>query len=172
MIRRREFIAGLGGAAAWPVAARAQQSALPMIGFLRVSLGSPGSSNSPAGAAFLQGLTETGYAPGRNVAFLFRTADSLSLLPKLATDLVERKVAVIVTAGSPYAAVAAKVATSTVPIVFLIGDDPMKYGLVASFNRPGGNLTGVTSLSTDIAGKRLNVLVELGSVDIWVCATD
>jgi putative tryptophan/tyrosine transport system substrate-binding protein len=160
-MRRRDFIAGLGGAAAWPLVARAQQPAMPLVGLLRVGLGSLGSSNSPNVAAFLQGLNETGYAPGRNLAFLIRNADSLSLLSMLATDLVERKAAVIVTSGSPYAAVAAKAATSTIPIVFLITDDPVKYGLVASFSRPGGNLTGVTSLSDDIAGKRLNLLVEL-----------
>jgi putative ABC transport system substrate-binding protein len=106
-MRRREFIAGLGSAVVWPLAARAQQAAIPVIGFLRVGLRSPESSNSPNVAAFLQGLNETGYAPGRNVALLFRTADSLALLPMLATDLVERKPAVIVTSGSPYAAVAA-----------------------------------------------------------------
>jgi putative ABC transport system substrate-binding protein len=161
-MRRREFIAGLGGAVAWPIVARTQQPVMPLVGLLRVGTGrSLGSSNSPNVAAFLQGLNETGYAPGRNMAFLIRNADSLSLLPMLATDLVERKPAVIVTSASAYAALAAKTATSTIPIVFLISDDPVKYGLVASFSRPGGHLTGVTSLSSDIYGKRLNLLVEL-----------
>jgi putative ABC transport system substrate-binding protein len=153
-LQRREFIAALGGAAAWPVAARAQQPTMPVIGFLRLGSGGPS-------AGFRQGLAETGYVPGQNVALQVREANTPSLLPRLSADLVERKVAVIVTSGSPYAAVAAKAATSTIPIVFSIADDPVKYGLVASFNRPGSNATGVSFLSTELSGKRLNLLVEL-----------
>jgi putative ABC transport system substrate-binding protein len=115
----------------------------------------------PISSAFRQGLAEAGYVPDRNVAFELRRADFPSFLPRLAAELVDRKPAVIVTVGSPYAAVAAKAATSTIPIVFLMVDDPMTYGLVASFSRPGGNLTGVTSLTSELAGKRLNLLVEL-----------
>ena len=168
LFRRREFIAGLSGAAAWPLAARAQQPAMPVIGSLQAvqAVGSadpqaPISESSSAGAAFLQGLAEAGYIPRRNVAVEIRRADTLSVLPQLAADLVARKVSVIVTSGSPYAAVAAKAATSTIPIVFFVGGDPTEFGLVASFNRPGGNVTGVTFRTTELAGKRLNLLVEL-----------
>jgi len=160
-IERRLLIAALGGAAAWPLAARAQQ-AIPVIGFLQLGSGLADPNNSRDDIAFRQGLAEAGYVPRQNVAFQFRRADNNpSLLPRLAADLVERKVAVIVTSGSPYAAVAAKAATSTIPIVFFIGDDPVKYGLVASLNRPGSNATGVSFLSTELSGKRLNLLVEL-----------
>jgi ABC-type uncharacterized transport system substrate-binding protein len=160
-LRRREFIATVGGAAVWPLAARAQQAALPVIGFLRAGSADPPSAGS---SAFRQGLAEAGYVFGRNVALEARSADFvLSLLPRYAADLVARKVTVIVATGSPYAAVAAKAATSTIPIVFFIGDDPTKYGLIASYSRPGGNATGVTFLSTELSGKRLNLLVELAS---------
>jgi putative ABC transport system substrate-binding protein len=157
-MRRRDFITFLGGVmAGWPLAARAQQQATPVIGFL--GLGS--TSNAPP-PEFHRGLAEAGYVPGRNLAIEFRWANfQNSLLPRLATDLVRRQVAVIITTGSPYAARAAKDATSTIPIVFLITGDPVKYGLVASFNRPEGNVTGVTLLSTELAGKRLNLLLEL-----------
>jgi putative ABC transport system substrate-binding protein len=159
-LRRREFIAALGGAAAWPLAAYAQQPAMPVIAVL--ALGGPSDPNiPPISSAFRQGLAEAGYVPGRNMAFELRRADFPELLPRLAAELVDRKPAVIVTTGSPYAAVAAKAATSTIPIVFLMVDDPMTYGLVASFSRPGGNLTGVTSLTWELTGKRLNLLIEL-----------
>jgi putative ABC transport system substrate-binding protein len=158
-IGRREFIAALGGAAAWPLVVRAQQPGLPVIGYL--ALGSPG-PNSLYGGPFLQGLAQAGYVPDRNLVIEFRGANfNPSVLPRLAADLVAQKVAVIVTTGSPYAVVAAKAATPTTPIVFMIGDDPLEYALVASINRPGGNVTGVTFLSTELMGKRLNLLLEL-----------
>src|SRR6516162_9447656 len=153
MIGRREFMALLGGAAAaWPPAARAQQQqpGMSVIGFL--GLGSS-TSNAPP-PQFHQRLAEAGYVPGRNLAIEFRWANfHNSLLPRLAADLVRRQVAVIITTGSPYAARAAKDATSTIPIVFVVAEDPVKYGLVASFNRPGGNITGVSFLATELAGK-------------------
>jgi putative ABC transport system substrate-binding protein len=158
-VKRRTFIAALGGAAAWPLMARAQQPGVPVIGYL--ALGSP-SPNALYGGPFLQGLAQAGYVPGRNVVIEFRGANfNNSVLPRLAADLVAQKVAVIVTTGSPYAAVAAKAATATTPIVFMIGDDPLEYALVASINRPGGNVTGVTLLSSELMGKRLNLLLEL-----------
>jgi putative ABC transport system substrate-binding protein len=157
-MRRREFIAGLGSAAAWPVAARAQQAAMPVIAILRLG---PVTPAGPGSAAFRQGLAEAGYAAGRNVAFYDRSLNSASALPRAAAELVDRKPAVIVTAGSPYAAVAAKAATSTIPIVFFMVDDPMKYGLVASYNRPGSNATGVNFRGSELSSKRLNLLAEL-----------
>ena len=159
MIRRREFVAGLGGAAAWPLAAGAQQPTMPVIGYLSLASVSP---NDSPDRAFLGGLAQAGYVPGRNLAIEFRGANfQRSILPRLAADLVARKVAVIVTSGSPYAAVAAKATTSTTPIVFMLDEDPIEYGLVTSFNRPGGNVTGVTFLTTELVGKRLNLLLEL-----------
>jgi putative tryptophan/tyrosine transport system substrate-binding protein len=162
-MRRRDFITLLGGgaAAALPLAARAQQSGMPVIGFLGLGLGSS-TSNGGAPPDFLRGLDEAGYVLGRNLAIEFRWANFYeSLLPRQAVDLLRRQVAVIVTTGSPYAARAAKDTTSTIPIVFVIAEDPVKYGLVASFNRPGGNVTGVTMLTTELTGKRLNLLLEL-----------
>jgi putative ABC transport system substrate-binding protein len=156
-MRRRDFITLLGGgaAAASPLAARAQQSGMPVIGFLGLGLGS-------APPEFLRGLDEGGYVLGRNLAIEFRWANFYeSLLPVQAVDLLRRQVALIVTTGSPYAARAAKDTTSTIPIVFVIAEDPVKYGLVASFNRPGGNITGVTMLTTELTGKRLELLLEL-----------
>jgi putative tryptophan/tyrosine transport system substrate-binding protein len=156
-MRRREFIVGLGSAAAaWPIAARAQQPAKPVMGYL--TLGRiPDSPGNP----FLEGLAEFGYVPGRNLAIEFRGADfQNSILPQLAADLVAREVSVIVTQGSPYAAVAAKAATSTIPVVFMLDEDPIDYGLVASFNRPGGNVTGVTFFTAELAAKRLDLLLE------------
>jgi putative tryptophan/tyrosine transport system substrate-binding protein len=154
-MRRREFIAGLGGAAAWPVVARAQQPKVPVMGYL--SSGRTSSLSPP----FLEGLAQTGYVPGRNLAIEFRQANFQdSILPRLAADLVAREVAVIVTDGSAEAAVAAKAATSRTPIVFMLSEDPIEYGLVASFNRPGGNVTGVTFLSAELMPKRLNLLLE------------
>jgi putative tryptophan/tyrosine transport system substrate-binding protein len=159
-LRRREFIAALGGAAAWPVTARAQQPAMPVIAFLQLA---PVRNLPPSSAAFRQGLAEAGYVPGRNVTLYEydRGVNSSFDLPRVAAELVDRKPAVIVTSGSPYAAVAAKAATSTIPIVFFMLDDPMKYGLVASYNRPGSNATGVSFRNTELSGKRLNLLVEL-----------
>src|SRR5215471_14575722 len=157
-MRRRDFITLFGGAAAWPVATRAQQPGLPVIGYL-----SPGTPGERVGflPGFAKGLSEMGFVEGRNVAIEFRWAQNdARRLPELAADLVRRQVAVIVAAGGN-AAGAAKALTSTIPIVFGSAFDPVEAGLVASLNRPGGNLTGVVSLIDEIERKQLGLLHEL-----------
>jgi len=159
MIRRREFITLLGGAGAWPLAARAQQRTTPTIGFM--SARSPDDSAHLV-AAFRSGLKDGGFVEGENVAIEFRWArGDYARLPEMAADLVSRHVAVVTAVGGEVSAIAAKRATSTIPIVFGIGGDPISAGLVESFNRPGGNITGVTLLSTTIDAKRLGLLREL-----------
>jgi len=160
-IGRRELLVALGGAAAWPLAAHAQQPTMPVIGFV--------SSYSPSDAfaqrllaAFHHGLKQAGYVENQNVAIEYRWAGSeYERLTALATELARRPVNVIATGSSSLAVLAAKTATTTIPIVFLMGGDPVKLGLVASLNRPGGNLTGITTLNTEITPKRVEVLREL-----------
>jgi len=154
-MRRRDFIAGLGGAA-WPVVARAQQRTLPVVGHLGSSA-ETASQNSTA--AFLTGLSEQGYVDGRNVEILSRWSEAQAdRLPALAADLVKHRVAVILAEASNATALAAKSATAAIPIVFVIGADPVELGLVASLNRPGGNVTGATFLNEDLTPKRLELL--------------
>jgi len=157
-VKRRELLIVLGGVAvAWPVAARAQQKAMPANGFLN----STSPDTAPFDAAFRQGLSETGYVEGQNLAIGYRSAEGhYDRLPALAADLVRRKVDVIVTSGPP-AAVAAKSATSTIPIVFGVGSDPVTLGLVAGLARAGGNLTGISFLTVELLPKVLELLSEL-----------
>jgi len=158
-MKRRQFIASLGSVVAWPMVARAQQPAVPVVGYLGSQSAADDYKNFTV--AFLQGLKETGYVEGQNVAIEYRWAENqYDRLPALAADLVRRRVAVIVAPTSP-AAVAAKRATTTIPIVFNTGGDPVALGLVASLNRPGGNLTGNAVLYSDLAPKRLQLLRDL-----------
>jgi putative tryptophan/tyrosine transport system substrate-binding protein len=159
-MRRREFIAGLGSAVAWPAATTAQQPPVLTIGFLSPT--PTPVSRSPRIAAFIGGLADAGYIEGRNVVIEYRWADGrYDRLAALAADLVRLKVAVLVATGGTPSALAAKAATSDIPIVFQIGSDPIEFGLVSSLAQPGGNLTGVTSLSAEVVAKRLELLHEL-----------
>jgi putative ABC transport system substrate-binding protein len=156
-MRRREFITLVGGAVAWPVASRAQP-AMPMIGYLSIARER---AIKDLTAAFREGLAEQGYVEGRNVELLYRWAETqFDRLPALAADLVRRRVDVIVTTAGAASALAAKSATTTIPIVFQMGEDPIDVGLVAGLERPGGNITGATFLSGPLTAKRLELLHE------------
>jgi putative tryptophan/tyrosine transport system substrate-binding protein len=158
-MRRREFITLLSSAAAWPLAARGQQPAMPLVGF--VGSTSPGSLRDSV-AAFHRGLTETGYVEGRNVAIEYRWAQGqYDRLPGFVADLVDRRIAVIAAIDGLPSVLAAKAATTTIPIVFFTGGDPVQLGLVDTLRRPNGNLTGVTSLNVEVGPKRLELLHEL-----------
>jgi putative tryptophan/tyrosine transport system substrate-binding protein len=161
-MRRREFLGGLGGAAAaWPLAVRAQQLAMPIVGYLSGQARTAGGAARDL-AAFQQGLREAGYVDGQNVVIDYRWAEGqYDRLPALADELIGRPVAVIVAVGTDFATRAAKAATSTIPIVFHTAGDPVQSGLVASLNRPGDNITGVTTLNVEVGPKRLELMQEL-----------
>jgi putative tryptophan/tyrosine transport system substrate-binding protein len=157
-MKRRDFITLLGGAAAtWPMTAGAQQSKVPVIGYLSIAATA---AIAPRRAAFRRALSEAGYVEGRNVAVEYRADDRLDRMPELAGDLVRREVSVIVAYGVP-ATTAAKAATATIPIIFQMGVDPVSFGFVKSFNRPGSNLTGIATLGVELGPKHLELLHEL-----------
>jgi putative ABC transport system substrate-binding protein len=158
-MRRRDFLTLVGGAAASPIAARAQQSRMPVIGY--VGTGAPGAVQELL-SAFHRGLKETGYVEGQNIKIEYRFAEGhYNRLPALAAELVQRQVTAIVTTGGSSAALAAKAATNNIPILFSAGDDPVETGVVTSLNRPNGNITGVTFLTSMLEGKRFELLHEL-----------
>jgi putative ABC transport system substrate-binding protein len=158
-MRRREFIALVGSGLAWPLAARAQRSGMPVIGFLHSASPEP---YVPQVNGFRQSLKQAGYVEGQNVAIEYRWAENqIARLPTMAVELAHRQVSVIVAGGSPVSALAAKSTTTTIPIVFINAADPVAIGLVASFNRPGGNVTGATLLSAELVAKRLGILRDL-----------
>jgi putative tryptophan/tyrosine transport system substrate-binding protein len=164
-MKRREFIAGLGGAAAWPIVARAQQQAIPAIGYI----GGDNLVGRDNNEAFLKGLAEAGYEEGRNVAIEYRWVETRNeRLPGFVSDLINRRVTVIATVDSTAAALAAKAATQTIPIVFRIGGDPVASGLVPSLAHPGGNITGVTTAGVEQGPKRLQILLEILPADTAV----